>query len=362
MNASVIDYSDGISAVDSGYVRPHLDAIHLIVEGGRVAVVDTGTNDSVPHVLNALAAKGLGPEAIDFVILTHVHLDHAGGAGLLMQKAPNAKLVVHPRGARHMIDPSKLMQATRDVYGVEAATAMYGDIVPVPAERVIETSDGSTVSLAGRTLTFYDTPGHAKHHNCIRDARTGHLFTGDMFGLSYRELDRDGRQFVFPATTPSQFDPDAFHRSIDRMTALGPEALYLTHYGRVVDVPRIGRDTCCASSTRTRTWADAARPSTTRRRGVRRLEGRRADARARRGEAFGLGRRRGRRARRARDGHHAQRRRPRVVDRDRRCARWLDPRGRRHERSSLVRRDSSRQSRGRRRPTRPTSRCSARAR
>lgn len=242
MKPSVIDYSHGISAVDSGYVRPQLDAIHLIVERGRAAVVDTGTNDSVPFVLAALAEKGISPEAIDFVILTHVHLDHAGGAGLLMASAPNAKLVVHPRGARHMIDPSKLMAATRDVYGVDAATKMYGDIVPVPADRVIEATDGSTVSLVGRIFTFYDTPGHARHHNCIHDRATGHLFTGDMFGLSYRELDRDGKQFIFPATTPTQFDPDAFHASIERMTALKPEALYLTHYGKVVDVPRLATD------------------------------------------------------------------------------------------------------------------------
>ena len=242
MKPSVIDYPHGISAVDSGYVRPQLDAIHLIVEQDRAAVVDTGTNDSVPFVLAALADKGIAPDAIDFVILTHVHLDHAGGAGLLMSRAPNATLVVHPRGARHMIDPSMLMAATRDVYGAEAATKMYGDIVPVPAGRVIEATDGSTVSLAGRTFTFHDTPGHARHHNCIHDSATGHLFTGDMFGLSYRELDRDGRQFVFPATTPTQFDPEAFHRSIARMTALKPEALYLTHYGKVVDVPRIASD------------------------------------------------------------------------------------------------------------------------
>lgn len=242
MTASFIDYRHGITAIDSGYVRPHLDAIHLILENGRGAVVDTGTNDSVPFVLETLAAKGLGPDAIDYVLLTHVHLDHAGGAGLLMQKAPNAKLVVHPRGTRHMVDPSKLMAATRDVYGADAARKMYGDIVPVPIERVLEATDGSTVDLAGRTFTFYDTPGHARHHNCIRDGATGHLFTGDMFGLSYRELDRDGRQFIFPATTPSQFDPVAFHASIDRMTALKPEALYLTHYGKVTDVPRLAKD------------------------------------------------------------------------------------------------------------------------
>ncbi|MGI9026929.1 MAG: MBL fold metallo-hydrolase [Burkholderiaceae bacterium] len=241
-SASVIDYPHGISAIDSGYVRPHLDAIHLIVEKGRAAVVDSGTNDSIPFVLDTLAAKGLGPDAIDFVFLTHVHLDHAGGAGLLMQKAPNAKLVVHPRGVGHMIDPGKLMAATRDVYGVDAARRMFGDIVPVARERMMEATDGYAVELAGRTFTFYDTPGHARHHNCIHDGATGHLFVGDMFGLSYRELDRNGIQFIFPATTPSQFDPDAFHASIARMTALKPDAIYLTHYGKVSDVPRLAKD------------------------------------------------------------------------------------------------------------------------
>ena len=242
MNQFATDYPHRITAIDSGYVRPCLDAIHLIVENGRAAVVDTGTNDSVPRVLDVLAAKGLTPHDIDYVFLTHVHLDHAGGAGLLMQRAPNAKLVVHPRGARHMIDPAKLSASTVEVYGADAARRMYGDIVPVPAERLIETHDGMSVSLAGRAFTFYDTPGHARHHNCIRDGASGHLFTGDMFGLSYRELDRDGRHFIFPATTPTQFDPDAFHASIARMTALQPEALYLTHYGKVTDVPRIAAD------------------------------------------------------------------------------------------------------------------------
>ena len=242
MNRLATDYPHRITAIDSGYVRPCLDAIHLIVENGRAAVVDTGTNDSVPRVLDVLAAKGLAPSAIDYVFLTHVHLDHAGGAGLLMQHAQNAKLVVHPRGARHMIDPTKLNASTVEVYGAEAARRMYGDIVPVPVERLIETHDGMSVSLAGRKFTFYDTPGHARHHNCIRDRASGHLFTGDMFGLSYRELDRDGRHFIFPATTPTQFDPVAFHASIARMAALQPEALYLTHYGKVTDVPRIAAD------------------------------------------------------------------------------------------------------------------------
>lgn len=237
-----IDYTHGITAIDSGYVRPHMDAIHMMVEGDRALFVDTGTNDSVPHVLAALAAKGLGRDHVDFVILTHVHLDHAGGAGRLMQEFPKARLLVHPRGVRHMVDPAKLMAGTIEVYGREAAEKMYGILVPIAPERIIEAQDGSCISLAGRRLTFFDSPGHARHHVCILDEKSGHLFTGDMFGLSYRELDRDGKQFVFPATTPIQFDPEAFHQSIDRLSAMNPGALYMTHYGRVDSPKQIAVD------------------------------------------------------------------------------------------------------------------------
>ncbi|HXD51368.1 MAG TPA: MBL fold metallo-hydrolase, partial [Burkholderiales bacterium] len=187
--ADVIDYEFGISAIDSGYQRPRLDAIHLIVENGRAAIVDTGVNSSVPHVLAALSAKGIAPAQVDYVVLTHIHLDHAGGAGLLLSQLPNAMLTVHPRGARHIIDPAKLIASTEAVYGADAMARTYGRIVPVPRERVIETPHGASISLNGRELAFYDTPGHARHHVCALDAKSGHLFAGDTFGLSYRELD-----------------------------------------------------------------------------------------------------------------------------------------------------------------------------
>jgi hydroxyacylglutathione hydrolase len=239
---NTIDYTHGICAIDSGYVREQMDAIHLIVEHDHVAIVDTGTNASVARVLQVLAQRGLSREQVDFVLLTHVHLDHAGGAGRMMQEFLHARLVVHPRGVRHMIDPTQLMAGTIEVYGQEAADRMYGVIVPVAAERIIEATDGSCVQLAGRRLTFYDTPGHARHHVCIQDERSGHLFTGDMFGLSYRELDHAGRQFVFPATTPIQFDPQAFHHSIERLMALNPGAAYLTHYGRLENPAALAGD------------------------------------------------------------------------------------------------------------------------
>lgn len=238
----VIDYEFGISAIDSGYQRPRLDAIHLIVEGGRAAIVDTGVNSSVPRVLQALRDKGLDPRQVDYVILTHIHLDHAGGAGLLLSHLPNATLTVHPRGARHIIDPAKLIASTEAVYGADATARIYGRIKPVARERVIETPHGSSIQLNGREFQFFDTPGHARHHVCVLDAKSGHLFAGDTFGLSYRELDCDGRQFVFPTSSPTQFDPAAEHRSLDLIRDLNPGAIYVTHYSQVHDIARLADD------------------------------------------------------------------------------------------------------------------------
>lgn len=238
----LFDFGHGIHAVDSGFGRPLLDAVHVIVHDGRAALVDTAVNAGVPRVLAALTALGVARDAVDYIILTHVHLDHAGGAGLLMRELPNAKLTVHPRGARHMIDPGKLTTATYAVYGEAKARAMYGDILPIAAERVVETPDGTELSLAGRTLLFLDTPGHARHHVCIHDALTGHFFTGDTFGFIFRELDAGGRRHVFPTLTPTQLEPAELHRSIDRLMSFGPTAVYATHFGQATDTPRLAAD------------------------------------------------------------------------------------------------------------------------
>lgn len=240
--AEIIDYAHGISAIDAQFQRPRLNAIHLIVEGDRAALVDTATNQSLPLVLEALRSKGLGPENVDYVILTHIHLDHAGGAGLLMTRFPNAKLTVHPRGARHVADPRRLMEGTVAVYGEALTRRLYGEIVPVPKDRIFETPHGARISLHGRELRFLETPGHARHHVCMHDSRSGHVFAGDTFGLSYRELDCGERQFVFPTTSPVQFDPEALHHSIDTLLDLRPPAIYVTHYSQVRDVPRLGSD------------------------------------------------------------------------------------------------------------------------
>ena len=228
-----IHHEHGIVTLDADYLRPGLAAIHLVIQDGRAAIIDTGTNQSVPMVLAELKGLGIPRQAVDFVIVTHVHLDHAGAAGALVQNCPNARLVVHPRGARHMIDPARLVAGSIAVYGREHFLEHYGEIVPVPAQRVIEADDGFRLDFHGRQLGFIDTPGHAAHHYCVLDTGSNSLFTGDTFGISYREFDVDGRPFIFPTTTPVQFEPEALHTSLDKLVDIGAKAAFLTHYGRV---------------------------------------------------------------------------------------------------------------------------------
>ena len=227
------DLGHGIYAIDTGFQRPRFDAAYLIVENGRAAFVDTGTNHAVPRLLAALAALGLAPEAVDWVIPTHVHLDHAGGVGLLMQSLPNARALVHPRGLRHMVDPKALWLGALAVYGDEEMQRSYGKLVPVPAERADASHDEQLLMLAGRPLRIIDSPGHAKHHHAIWDERSRSWFTGDTFGLSYRGFDIDGRAWVLPTSTPVQFEPDALKATVARLLAAEPVAMQVTHYGRI---------------------------------------------------------------------------------------------------------------------------------
>lgn len=232
----------GIHAIDTAFHRDHFDAAYLVIEGGRAAFVDCGTNHSVPRLIAALADAGLQPSDVDWLLVTHVHLDHAGGAGALMARLPNARLVVHPRGAPHMIDPSRLIAGATAVYGAEEMARSYGELIGVDESRVVVAEDGHVVDLNGRPLLCIDTPGHARHHFCAWDARSRGWFTGDTFGLSYRELDSGNGPFVLPTTSPVQFEPEALKASITRLLSYRPHSMYLTHYGRVGDVERLGRD------------------------------------------------------------------------------------------------------------------------
>lgn len=218
MQASIYQrLPDGITCIDTGYYRDELAACYLIEHAGRAAFVDTGTQPAVPRLLQLLENRKLPLDAVDYIIPTHVHLDHAGGAGELMRRMPNAKLVIHPRGARHMIDPSVLEVSAMSVYGEADFKNMFGELIPVPEERIISAPDNFELDFNGRRLLIRDTPGHARHHFCIYDELSGGFFAGDTFGISYRELDTDVGAFILPTTTPVQFEPEAWLSSLDML-------------------------------------------------------------------------------------------------------------------------------------------------
>jgi glyoxylase-like metal-dependent hydrolase (beta-lactamase superfamily II) len=229
----------GITAVDAEYLYSGHAAAHLIEDGGRAAFVDVGTNASVAYLLAALDELGIARTAVDYLFLTHVHLDHAGGAGLLMRELPNARALLHPRGAPHMIDPTRLIAGAKAVYGEEPFRRMYGEMLPIAADRVHAVEDGERVQLGSRSLELIHTGGHAQHHYVVVDEAHASIFTGDTFGISYRALDTARGAFIIPSTVPTQFDPAQHLASIDRMLAYEPESMYLMHFSRVSGVPRL---------------------------------------------------------------------------------------------------------------------------
>ena len=224
---------DGISVIDSEYYSKDFAAIYLLKQKNKVIIIETGTNYSVPYVKEALSQIGLSFSDVSYVIPTHVHLDHAGGAGLLMMQCQNAALVVHPRGARHLIDPSKLVAGAKAVYGENKFKEYYGEIFPIDANRVIQADDNFILDFDGRELRFIDTPGHARHHFCIWDKATKSMCTGDTFGISYRDLDHQDELYILPSTSPVQFDPEALIQSINRIMEFKPERVCLTHFSAI---------------------------------------------------------------------------------------------------------------------------------
>ena len=238
----ITELGNNITCIDTGYIRPQLAACYLIEEHGYAGIVETGTAYSVPTILSVLELKNIPPDNVLFVMPTHVHLDHAGGAGQLMQEFPQASLVIHPRGARHMIDPEKLWQGTAAVYGEEAMHRMYRELVPVPESRVISAEDNLVLDLAGRALRFIDTPGHARHHYSLYDERSRGFFSGDTFGMAYQELMPADEAYIMPTTTPVQFDPPAWYSTLERYLQFDPERMYLTHYGMVENVKKLAVD------------------------------------------------------------------------------------------------------------------------
>ncbi len=232
----------GITTIDTGFVRPRFDASYLLAEGSEAAFIDVGISLNVSVLREALQQQQITPEQVKYLIVTHVHLDHAGGAGVFLQELPHAQLVVHPKGARHLINPERLIRGSIAVYGEEHFRAYFGEVRPIPAERVIEVKHQDRLSLNGRELLFLDTPGHARHHVCVVDERSQGIFTGDTFGLSYREFETSKGPCIFPTSSPVHFDPEQMHASIRMLLSYQPKKMYLTHFGGVEDVSRLADD------------------------------------------------------------------------------------------------------------------------
>ncbi len=218
--------------IDSDYIGPGFAACYLRVQGEEAAFIETNTAHAVPRLLAALRDEGLDPKQVRWVIVTHAHLDHAGGASALLQACPEATLVAHRRAARHLIDPSRLVASAQSVYGEEAFAKMYGSLEPIPAERVRAVEDGDTIELGSATFCFLHTRGHANHHVAVHDPERRTVFTGDTFGLAYPHLQRAGR-FAFASTSPTDFNAAEARKSVDRILSLGTPTACLTHFGEV---------------------------------------------------------------------------------------------------------------------------------
>lgn len=236
------EIAPGVHLFDTRYLRPGHTATFIVIDDGHAAFVDCGVSANVPDLLAALDHLGVAPDAVDWMIATHVHLDHAGGAGTLMKALPRARLAVHPSGAPHLIDPGKLEQGVRAIYGDDFFDREYAPLEAVDGERVIETPDAAAITLAGRELRIIHTPGHAWHHQSILDDSTGTLIAGDAFGVSYDEQGGGDDRLVMPVVPPPQFKPEVYKASVNRIVDLQPERVALTHFGVIDDVARVGAD------------------------------------------------------------------------------------------------------------------------
>ena len=226
----ISEIAEGLYRFDTGYVRTGHTACYLVVDGGRAAIVDTGVVGNVAGLLDTLDCLGIGPEGVDYVMPTHVHLDHAGGAGALMAALPRAQLGIHPSGAGHMADPAALEAGVRDLYGDAFFDAHYAPLTPVAQERIHPLEDEAEVRIGGRRLQILHTPGHAWHQFSVLDVSSNSLIAGDAFGAGYHGFGEAGDPFLVPVSPPSQFKPDPYRQTLARIRALKPARVLPAHF------------------------------------------------------------------------------------------------------------------------------------
>jgi glyoxylase-like metal-dependent hydrolase (beta-lactamase superfamily II) len=224
------EIGDGVWLLDHRFAgEPGLIGSYLVEGDAEAALIETGPASTGGALRQALSATGIAPEAVTAVLVTHIHLDHAGGAWSALEWLPNAMLHAHPEGAPHLRDPSRLLKSAARIYG-EEMEALWGAVRPVPGERLRVLEDGDTVTVGRRVLRAIDTPGHAGHHHAFHEEASGTLFTGDVAGIRL-----DGSPYVRPPTPPPEIDLDAWSASIARVRALRPARLCLTHGGAYDD-------------------------------------------------------------------------------------------------------------------------------
>jgi glyoxylase-like metal-dependent hydrolase (beta-lactamase superfamily II) len=201
-------------------------AAFLLQGDGEAAVIEVGPASTIETLLAAIDAARIPRHAVRHLLVTHIHLDHAGAAGLLLQALPNATLYAHEAGVPHLLDPAKLIASASRIYGA-LMKPLWGEIVPVPADRVVVLQDDDIVRAAGRRFQALYTPGHAQHHVAFRDLATGDIYTGDVGGARMPSC-----TYVRPPTPPPDLDLEAWDRSLDRLADLEAPAFYVTHFGR----------------------------------------------------------------------------------------------------------------------------------
>lgn len=205
-----------------------------IIKGENTVIIETGASPSNKRIQDGLKTLGIAPEEVMGIVVSHIHLDHAGGAGLLMSQCPNAKLYVHEKGKKHLVNPERLIESSKQVYG-ELYEPYFDPILPIAEDRVVVVGAGDEILIEeGRALNVFDSPGHALHHIFVYDSKSNGIFSGDAAGLFYRPIfEQHGVPFSFPATTPTQFDPVAMKETIQKMMELSPDRIYYTHFGMV---------------------------------------------------------------------------------------------------------------------------------
>ncbi len=224
-----------IETVDLNFLgREQVIASFLLMgeSGGSAAIVETGPTTCLDPLMNGLEANGVSPEDVRGVFLTHIHLDHAGASGHLAELLPNATFYVHEVGRPHLVDPSKLVNSATRIYG-DRMEELWGEVLPVPENRIVVLGDGEEAEAAGGVLRAYDTPGHAYHHLAYLDPESGAMFAGDVAGIRL-----PGQSYVRPPTPPPEVDVDAWLRSIEGIRQVGPESIWPTHFGDYGDVER----------------------------------------------------------------------------------------------------------------------------